>query len=114
MPEISQAAEPRHNRIMTQVRWCSFKTSMPDDNCAILVRDHEGNFSPGIWRGEFVPFLPIPIGPMKKWSYIKVAVRRMPEYDIIDPENIYLNNGSMLRMTEIYDFDDPIKISKPY
>ena len=83
------------------------------DHTAILVRDHEGNFSPGIWDEKFHPFFPIPFGFKKNWTYIKVVVKKMKGYDIIDADTIYLDNDNSLHITELYDFEDPVKINKP-
>jgi hypothetical protein len=93
---------------MTRLKWHSFKTSMPEMDTAIMVKDHENNCSPGVWRGHFVPFFPIPIGFIKKWTDIKVLIRKTEHYDIIDAEVIYFPHGVSLKIEEIYDFHDPI------
>lgn len=96
---------------MTKIKWTSLKRVKPDNHRAILIRDHERNYCPGFWENKFVPFFPIPIGFLKHWTYIKVIIIPHGDYDLIDADNFILENGVTLRLTELYDFDDPVKIN---
>ncbi len=74
-----------------------------------MIRDHEGNMCPGVWRTSFVPFVRIPFGLILEWAYIKVLIIPKEDIDIIDPENIWFDNGKKMTLKQIYDFDEPFK-----
>jgi hypothetical protein len=95
---------------MTPIKWTSIRKGEPLSMRAIMVRDHEKNCSPGFWNDKFVAFLPIPIGVILHWTYIRVVILPLEKYDIIDAENIMFENGSIIKISEIYDFEDPVKI----
>lgn len=94
---------------MTPINWFPFKCTTPRKNHAVMVEDHEGNMSPGVWRDGFLSFEPIPIGHLVKWTYIKVKILPLLESSIVDTETIWFESGESVKLSDIYDFEAPFK-----
>lgn len=82
-----------------------------------MVKDHEGNLSPGVWEWtenfSFRGFLPIPLGRLVKWTYISVPITVIELEDgrgiIYEYHyNEMLNeNGEKINLNTLYDFGNP-------
>lgn len=89
---------------MTEVTWRLFKHLLPKNNAAIIVEDHEGNRTTGIWSSDkgFENMNEFPIGKIVKWCPIKLVFCRAG----IEFCKIFYENGEEIKMEDLYDFSD--------
>ena len=106
MSKLFEKNEPRHYWfVMTIVHWHRFKERLPKNGSAVIVEDHEGNQSTGIWHTVhgFESIDHIPIGLILKWSPIEVVI-----YSTIEREcRIFYENGKEVDMESLYE-DAPL------